>query len=240
MEQLNSDVLGIIMSHDMRLAYCSKYFYEIFKNNLYFGLLIKTDHRNYERLSLKDLEYLSKHNFTRKTKKYILSSIALHDETKLFKTLYKKFPRSQKMLENLIKTNKIELFKWVLYNGYRMSVDECRVLAKTGNLTVFKYILEIGCTWNSHTFYNAVKSGNLELVKLLKTHNCPTHKSVSRVAIKQSNIDMLEYLRDIKCLRNVCEIAVELENIEVLEWGIKNNYRMDEKTRIIAEKYGFY
>ena len=73
----------------------------------------------------------------------------------------------------------------------------CEQVAKTNKLELLKWIREEKqCKWNRFTIDAAAEQGNLEMVKYCVANACPINKYACQFAARNGHLECLKYLRE--------------------------------------------
>ena len=75
--------------------------------------------------------------------------------------------------------------------------DFCEQVAKTNKLELLKWIREEKkCEWNGRTINAAAEQGNLEMVKYCVANECPIDECACACAAVNGHLEVLKYLRE--------------------------------------------
>ena len=137
--------------------------------------------------------------------------------------LFKEFPELLKLLNPLnmiIRTQKIDMIKWLYDNGEKNNELSIDYAIDTGNIHVVKFVHENGALFNEFSMNHAIKTGNIDIIKFV--YNCGAkiineipHGISSRYYLlkelsKNDNNHEMLYNRSISC-------AIETGNLNIIK-----------------------
>jgi len=123
-----------------------------------------------------------------------------------------RFNKKKTMIAEIIKSNEINLLKW-LYNNFlsssRLMWLICRLSARNGKIDILKWARENGCPWNEDICSDAASNGHLDCLKWARENGCPWDEYTCSEAAKTGHLDCLKWARKNGCpwygaIRSVC------------------------------------
>ena len=122
-------------------------------------------------------------------------------------------------------------FAWehkLLLPSYWAERHFCEQVAKTNKLELLKWIREEKkCDWNSRTINVAARQGNLEMVKYCVANECPINEYACAYAAENGHLECLKYLREeVKAPwdSGTASWAAENGHLHILEYLVERKY----------------
>jgi len=134
------------------------------------------------------------------------------------------------------KYNHHEIIKWMKENDYEIENEVCYSATINGNLDILKLAIK-RCTNvydinPENMFEIAVAYGHLNILKFLiedeYVNTSCIDSTISIYAIEKGYLEILKYFYSIgiEINENICKIAQDNHQLEVLEWGKSKNYKI--------------
>jgi len=123
---------------------------------------------------------------------------------------------------------KFDLFKWTIEIKCPMDCDTIRIAINQKEFEIFKYALDNGCRIDEYMLGLVARNGSVELMEWLKTNNF--------LPPLEDRWNPFSY--GVQNEKFACELATENEDINIIKWLRKENYKWHYKTANRAAKLG--
>ena len=120
--------------------------------------------------------------------------------TKSVCTLFNKPGDNRKFdVKQLMADGSVELVKWAVSCGLKLTPILLANAAGGGNLEVIKWARKNGCGWDLLTCVNAAKGGHLEILKWARKNGCPWNSWTCAYAARGGHLETLKWARENGC-----------------------------------------
>ena len=110
-----------------------------------------------------------------------------------------KFYYGDLFVYNISRTGELELLKWAILNGCKLSSTVCSIAAFHGHFEILKWARKNGCRWDSWVCKNACEYGHFEILKWARKNGCElNYEKCVYLAAKNNHLEILQWLEENK------------------------------------------
>jgi hypothetical protein len=120
----------------------------------------------------------------------------------------------------------LKMLEYLYENGATINSKTCVNAIKSGNLEILIWLHDHGCQWNINSIITAVKYNHLEIVKYLIKNHSVIPNILLNIAVTEGHYDMVKYLHGLghRWSNKVCENAIGWNRLKILRWAFVNGY----------------
>jgi hypothetical protein len=114
--------------------------------------------------------------------------------------------------------------------------------ALRGNLEILNFLRDRGCPTSGQACQCAAASGKLAALKFVRGLGCPLDCETAFAAVTSKNFKIFMWVIEQKCswdripLMDLCQAAIQAENLEVLKWAYKQDQNIGHLLHVVARK----
>lgn len=138
------------------------------------------------------------------------------------------------------------VLQWLRSNGCPWDTNTCVAAAKRGHLNVLRWAHSKRCPWDARTCAAAAKGGHLVVLRWARLSGCrwdanTWHEAARAIAYSDRHFEIFKWIHENECPSgnlNICDIAAEYGNIDVLQWAHGHGFPWHSKTCAVAAENG--
>jgi hypothetical protein len=122
------------------------------------------------------------------------------------------------------RTGKLHVLQWARANRCKWSAATCNAAAAAGHLTLLQWAHEHGCKWDESACAAAAGGGHKEVLQWARSNGCQWDEQTCIAAAKGGHLHVLQWAREQGCgwSADTCNAAAKAGRMEVLQWARAN------------------